>query len=163
MTNAVGPGVSNVQVLRLSVPRLSDALMKAIDDSLNLIPNAAGDLVWAPPAALSPGIVDEAKSVCAPFAAALEPASDAYKLRWLSQLEQLVSGATSPEEGVTRIRAMIRDLDHPALCFTDETRREAARRFKYLPAFADLAPFLDDVVRPHLQRLRRLKRIASMG
>ena len=163
MTNELAAAPGNVQVLHPEPPRLSDSLTRAIADSLNLVPTCDGGLAWSPPASLGPEDINEARMKTPSYAAALEPASNAQKLRWFLQLARLVSGATSFDEGMDRIKAMIPDLGHPALCFTDETRREAGRRFKYLPAFAEISEYFDEIVRPHRERVRRLERIAALS
>jgi len=134
-------------------------LKSAIADSLNLVPTPDGEgYVWQAPANLPARIVDEAQRAAKQLEHALKPATEDVKAKWLAQLAQLCA-PVSAEDGLTRLRAIARDLDHPPLCFTDETRIAAARRFKFFPSFAELAGFLDGVRHPYRERLGRLRQI----
>lgn len=145
-----------------SPPSLSDALRRALADHLNLQPTPDGDgYRWQPPEHPTPVLIAEAKHVRPQLERYLEPAPEHVKLRWLTQLGTLTAGSSTVEEALTRIKAYARDLDHPAFCFTDSSRVDAARRFKFWPSFAELARFLDEVAQPHRERLQRLRRIGA--
>src|SRR5579859_6524348 len=145
------------------LPSLSDGLKSAIADSLNLVPTSDGEAyVWQPPSNLPQRIVDEAARSAKQLEHALKPASMDIKGLWLSQLAQLVApGRDSAPDMLARINAMERDLDHPPLCFTDETRIKAGKEFRFFPSFAELAALLDSVRHPYRERLARLRRIGT--
>jgi len=136
-------------------------LKSAIADSLNLRPiGEGGQDVWVPPSNLPARICDEAARAAKQLEHALRPASAEVKGRWLSQLAQLVApGRDSAPDMLARINAMRRDLDHPPLCFTDETRVRAGKAFTFFPSFAELSGLLDGVCDPYRERLRRLRRL----
>jgi len=138
-------------------------LKSAIADSLNLVPatlDGESGHVWQPPGNLPARIVDEAKRAAQALERALRPAGAEIKGRWLSQLAQLVApGRDSAPDMLARINAMARDLDHPPLCFDDETRIIAARKFTFFPSFAELAGLLDGIRQPYRNRLGRLRRL----
>lgn len=137
-------------------------MRKAISDALNLQPSADGEgYAWAPPANLPQRTIDEATRAAQQLEQALAPAPDFVKLQWLAQLAKLTGGNASLAEILERIKALAADLDYPALCFTDATRRDAAYRFKFFPTFAELARFLEEVQAPYRDRVRRLKRVAG--
>lgn len=140
-------------------PSLSDGLKSAIADSLNLVLTPDDEYVWQPPTTLPARVVDEARRAAAQLEHALRPAGEDLKARWLAQLAQLCAGTSSAEDGLTRLRAIARDLDHPPLCFTDDTRIAAARKFKFFPSFAELSGLLDAVRHPYRDRLDRLRRL----
>src|SRR5258708_21857219 len=145
------------------LPSLSGGLKSAIADSLNLVPatlDGESGHVWQPPGNLPARIIDEAKRVAQALERALWPAGAAVKGRWLSQLAQLVApGRDGAPDMLARVNAMARDLDHPPLCFTDETRVRAAKAFTFFPSFAELAGLLDGIRQPYRERLERLRRL----
>src|SRR5260221_37486 len=143
------------------VPSWSGGLKSGIADSLNLRPiGEGGQDVWVPPSNLPARICDEAARAAKQLEHALRPASAEVKGRWLSQLAQLVApGRDSAPDMLARINALRRDLDHPPLCFTDDTRIIAAKKFMFLPSFAELAGLLDGIRQPYRDRLERLRRL----
>ncbi len=146
-----------------SAPEPSSRLAAAIDDSGNLTPTQDGALAWLPPATLASDVLAEARSLVPALESELASmASYQQKKLWFGQLVQIISGATPAEEAALRIRALISDLDYPAMCFTDASRREVARRYsRYLPTYQQLCEVFDEIVAPRRRRLRRVKAIAS--
>jgi hypothetical protein len=145
-----------------SLPRLSDGLKRATADRFNLILDPASDsYAWQPPENPTPALIDEAKRAALQTEKALQPAPSGMKIQWLVQLGVLTLGKLSAEEAKVKIQAYVRDLAHPPLAFTDETRIAAARRFKFFPAFAELVDFLDECCAPQRERLRRLRRLGA--
>jgi hypothetical protein len=144
------------------LPKLSGVLTSAIEDSSrNLHPTPDGDgYVWRPPS-VSAVARDEAKRAVAAFEAALVPALHGMKLAWLTKLGALCASRMTDADVKTIFPQYAAALDYPALCFTDDTRNAAARRFKFFPTVAELTQFLDAEAQPHRQQLHRLRRIAA--
>lgn len=80
---------------------------------------------------------------------------------WLTRLGVLVAGQMPVADAKLRVRAYAIDLDFPALCFTDQTRVAAAKRFTWFPSFAELSAFFEEYARPQRTRLARLQALAS--
>ena len=116
---------------------------------------------WRPPRHV--GAALKAEAACAFDAAerALAPASAEIMGKWLASLGLLCAGATSAAEARAKIGAYASLMDYPPVCFTKATLREAGRRFKWLPCFAELTTFLDEIAAPARALRDRLRAIAD--
>lgn len=130
------------------------------EDRANYVPTADG-YAWAPPDEVPEAVKAEAGRLIAPLFAALEPASPRLVGDWLARLGVLVAGNLSAADARIKIAAYAADLRYPALCFTDQTRADAAKAFKFFPSFAELSEFLDGIAAPHRTKLHRIRAIAG--
>lgn len=74
---------------------------------------------------------------------ALEKSPREATAKWLIRLGTLCAGQTSVADAKLKIVEYIALLDYPVGCFTDQTLDAAARKFKWLPSYAELTEFLD--------------------
>ena len=82
--------------------------------------------------------------------------------KWLSTLGLLVAGRMATADARARLSAFGPLLaDYPVRVFTMETLREAARRFKWFPSYAELAELLDEVAREIGSRVPLRRHIAA--
>jgi len=101
---------------------------------------------WIPPAAVTAEMREDAVNTLRRLEIAMVPATEDTIRKWLAALGNLCAarhGAAEAKQAIATYAAM---LDHPASCFTRDTLRAAARRFKFWPAFAEVAEFLDGQV-----------------
>lgn len=89
---------------------------------------------WTIPAHLR----TEAKIIRARLQATLKPADKRLMAEWLASLGTLCAGQMSTEEAKLKIGAYIDLLDMPTACFTRDTLRDAAGRFKFWPSFSEI-------------------------
>lgn len=92
---------------------------------------------------------------------AMAPARHDRMRQWLLDLAPLVAAAISLEDARARLEAYVGLLDYPAGCFTQASLRKAGRRFRFFPAFAELAEFLDAHLLELREKRRRLELIAA--
>lgn len=116
---------------------------------------------WRSPREASAALKAEAQCAFDAAERALAPASAETMRKWLASLGLLCAGATSVTEARAKIGAYASLMDYPPACFTKATLAEAGRRFKWLPSFAELSAFLDEVARPARQLRDRLRAIAD--
>lgn len=159
------PARSIATDLQKSLPKLTDALKSAIAD--NLFPSTLdGEPLppaWKPPADLPDALIFEAQDAHLSLSNALSlPARDGLKLQWLTQLGVLVAGTMGANDAKVKLKAMAQDLEYPAICFTEDTRRDAAKRFKFFPSYAELASFFDEFLEPQKQRRDRLNALSKI-
>lgn len=141
---------------------MSEALKRAIADELNLHPTADGDgYAWQVPAELDAAVIAEAGTLAGRWGAELAAAPIGTRLHWLTKLAVLTAGAKPVEDVRRQIAEYAPGLNFPPLCFTDETRFACARKFKWWPAYAELAAALDEIAAGSRERLRRLNRVAA--
>lgn len=71
------------------------------------------------------------------------------------------SGETA-ESTVLRLRSMAGMMaDMPAMCFTDETAKTVAKKFKFVPSFSELSEFLESGSSPFIKKIGRAKAILA--
>jgi hypothetical protein len=116
---------------------------------------------WRPPRHANAALKAEAERAWQAAERALAPASAETMGKWLASLGLLCAGATSAAEARAKIGAYASLMDYPPACFTKSTLADAGRRFKWLPSFAELTAFLDEVARPARQLRDRLRAIAE--
>ncbi len=107
-------------------------------------------------------MIAEAGQAAHALAVQLSPSPLGVRLHWLSGLGILIAGNMPLDDVKAKVAAYAAGLSHPSVCFTDETRFAAARRFKWWPSFSELAQFLDGEAAPLRERLRRLNRVSTM-
>lgn len=118
--------------------------------------------VWSPPASVTPDMRDDALATLRRLDVAMAPSPIETTRKWLAALGNLVASRHGASEAQQAVRTYAAMLDYPASCFTRDTLRAAARQFKFWPAFAELAEFLDALVadqralRDRLEALCRL-------
>ncbi|HXQ41622.1 MAG TPA: hypothetical protein VN821_10155 [Candidatus Udaeobacter sp.] len=116
---------------------------------------------WRPPSQASPALKAEAARALEAAERALAPASAETMGRWLASLGLLCAGAMAAQEARAKIGAYASLMDYPPACFTKATLREAGRRFKWLPSYAELAALLDEAAAPARALRDRLRAIAE--
>lgn len=91
----------------------------------------------------------------------MSEASPSLVRMWLTEV---AIRCISPNIGdlKVKIQAYAVDLRFPVICFTDETRLAAARRFEWFPAFSKLYEFFNGVAAEHWRVLARLSAIANL-
>jgi hypothetical protein len=116
---------------------------------------------WRPPRHANAALKAEAERAWQAADQVLSPASAETMGKWLASLGLLCAGATSAAEARAKIGAYASLMDYPPACFTKVTLADAGRRVKWLPSFAELTAFLDEVARPARQLRDRLRAIAE--
>jgi hypothetical protein len=117
---------------------------------------------WDPPEVVGEQLRSEAARAIPQAEAALRPADKQTAREWLMALGVLVAGQMTTNDAKAKIGAYAPLLDHPACCFTRATLEEAGRQFKFFPAFAEIAAFLDEQRAPLVLMRGRLKAIAAV-
>jgi hypothetical protein len=120
------------------------------------------ELPWRPPASVNAALKADAHRSLAQLDAALKPAERQLVKDWLLALGTLCAGQMSAADAKTKIAGYAGLLEHPPLCFTRETLRDAARRFKWWPSFAEIAAFLDEIARPTRHLRARVKALTDL-
>jgi hypothetical protein len=96
----------------------------------------------------------EAKRVVSACDAALTIANEAIVIPWLNCLGMLCAAAPGQSADMgPRYVGYAKTLDYPAICYTQETLREAAKRFRFFPTVAELTEIFNPIVAP-IQRTR---------
>lgn len=142
----------------------SEHLRRALADNLVLSSTDSDRDVrtWEPPTLLADRTITEARALVPALTDQLTPAREGVRLQWLAQLGILVAGVMSSGDAKAKAQAYAPALDYPALCFTTETKIEAARRFKWFPSFAELAEFFDEICKPRREQLQRVRAIGAL-
>ena len=120
---------------------------------------------WDRPPTFPERLRPAAESALAAVNAELVPASDAALRKWLSSLAVLVAGGrSSAEDAEIKLNAYAGMLQGkmPVCAFTRDTLDRAARRFKFLPSYAELTEFLSSVVSPKTARASRLAYVLKL-
>ena len=127
------------------MPPLSPNLGKMLADQPNhLAPDSPS--TWTCPPNVPATLRLEANNRLAVLTSALaSKPSQGLMAEWLGSLGSLVAGQMPAAEATQRLRAYVAMLDHPAFCFTADTLKDAARRFKWFPSFAEIAEFFDGI------------------
>jgi len=136
-------------------PKLSATVRGALDHIAELAYDAKVTVLRESDRVDAAGLVPEYERLCA-------PAQRSTIEAWLGMLVSAVRNP--PEEGQFegRLRSMIIGLhDFPLGTWSEDTAREAMRRFQFWPAVADV----DELLRPAAERvhrtLRNLRRMAT--
>lgn len=79
---------------------------------------------------------------------------------WVRRACRAVRNPPAPEDGRRRIAAIVEAVaDVPAMAFTDESAREALRRWEWFPSGADVHRYLEEVLAPFRAMLRGLEAV----
>jgi hypothetical protein len=81
--------------------------------------------------------------------------------KWLASLGVMCAGQMSATDAKAKMAVLAPMLKHPGSSFTEDTLREAARKFKWFPSFAEVDEFLDKKSRPIKALSYRLQRIIA--
>lgn len=150
----------------LTEPPISQSLAKALESPKSYRytdDGYGGELVeepWRLPAA-PPEVRAEAGRVLRILEPQTARADKGIVAKWLGSLGVLCAGQMSAADAKAKLGAYSALLDYPAGCFTEASLRDAATRFKWFPAFAEVAEFLDEVAKPIRQKADRLAKIAG--
>lgn len=120
---------------------------------------------WDRPSTFPVRLRPAAESALAAVNAELVPASDAALRKWLSSLAVLVAGGrSSAEDAEIKLKAYAAMLDGkmPVCAFTRDTLDRAARKFKFLPSYAELTELLSAIVSPKTARANRLAYVLKL-
>lgn len=124
--------------------------------------------IWNPPRTLTQAVIDKAKRDLETYEAFMRPAPmgpierDGTRGHWLMQLSMLCAGQKgSMQEYMEKTAAYAGGLNYPAFCFTSKTLYAAARKFKFIPTFSELAEFFEPMVRQHRVICDRLAALAN--
>lgn len=96
---------------------------------------------------------------------ALRPASKATIRKWLASLAVLVAGGrTTADDAKIKLDAYVAMMEgHMPVCaFTRDSLDRAARKFKFLPSYAELVELLSAVTDPKRGRERRLVHVLNL-
>jgi hypothetical protein len=94
---------------------------------------------------VTPGVREEAERLLASCNASLRPAERDTVTRWLGALGPLVAGNMPLEDARTRIAGYVAIIDAPPMCFTKNSLKNAAARFKWFPSVAELSTMFDEI------------------
>jgi len=86
-------------------------------------------------------------------------ATDADKAKWIGSLLTLCTGRKEIGDVKAKIIAYSAMMEYPAFVFTKSSLAEAASKFTWFPAYAELVEFLDSAVSEHRTLIRRLTSI----
>lgn len=130
---------------------LSSSLKAACEPKTHAIyPENGGGMdfvrVWQPPMSVTPDMREDALNTLRRLDVAMTVATEDLVRKWLTVLGNLVASRHGADEAHQAVRSYATMLDYPCSCFTRDTLRDAAKRFKFWPAFAELAEFLDALV-----------------
>lgn len=120
---------------------------------------------WDRPQTFPARLRPAAESALAAVNAELVPASDAALRKWLSSLAVLVAGGrSSAEDAEIKLNAYAAMLEGkmPVCAFTRDTLDRAARKFKFLPSYAELTELLSAIVSPRTARANRLAYVLKL-
>ncbi|MTJ81748.1 MAG: hypothetical protein F8N37_12120 [Telmatospirillum sp.] len=93
--------------------------------------------------------------------AACAPAEPDQAKKWLGMLGTIVAGNMPAAEAQMRLKAYVGLMRIPAGMVNREVLDRAGRRFKFFPAYAELAEFVDAERAKLEERARRLRLIAE--
>jgi hypothetical protein len=123
------------------------------------------EIGWDRPKAFPDRLRPVAEDALASLNAELTPASDGALRKWLSSLAVLVAGGRSTaDDAQIKLNAYAAMLEGtlPVCAFTRDTLDKAARKFKFLPSYAELTEFLSAVVSPKTARANRLAYVLKL-
>lgn len=117
---------------------------------------------WMPPDYVSAELKRDAIAACAKLEpqCARAPTPDVRK--WLASLGLLCAGSTAAEDAKAKILAYAGLLEFPGACYTKDSLRSAAERFKWLPSYAELHAFLSEIAAPLEEMFRRVGVVSRM-
>jgi hypothetical protein len=119
--------------------------------------------LWKPPANITNSDREHARSLVAQAEAVCQPAPPDAVRKWISTVGALVAGNMSVEDARAKLSAYTKLLEIPlGVVGDDDSLKRAGRRFKWFPAYAELAEFVDQE-RSRLDRLATRLRIIANG
>lgn len=118
-------------------------------------------VAWKAPETVDPQMQADAERVSRQAEAALKPADVADVRKWLASLGLLCAGQMSASDAKLKLAAYAPLLDQPACCYTQDTLREAGKRFTWFPSFAELNAFLEEYAAPLKTMRDRLRKLAE--
>lgn len=122
------------------------------------------EVAWKPPAFVSDELATEARQLAAAMQTAIDrPAEQAKLAEWLASLGALVVSGAGADEARTKVAAMASMLADrvPATLLTRATLERAARRWKWFPAYAEVAEFFDGEQRALETAISRMRRLVE--
>jgi hypothetical protein len=103
----------------------------------------------------------EAERLLAACDAALHPASRDTVTRWLVALGPLVAGNMPLEDVRARVSGYVAVLEAPPMCFTRNTLKNAAARFKWFPSVAELSTMFGEITAQARETKFQAARVAA--
>lgn len=145
------------------MPSLSTGLAALVDPGTewDIERQDTRDKPWTPPAEVDARDKGEARNKLPLALRAAAPCGRETVKDWLNALGVMCAGQMTATDAKAKISVYAANLDHPALCFTQETLGEAGRKFKWFPSYAEVIEFLDAKARPARALAYRLKKISE--
>lgn len=144
---------------------VSSSLSRAISSPSQAVYTETGmdsrEAPWTLPQRITMDLILDAQRAATAYGRLLVRAPDHLVNSWLNALGTLMAGQMTAGDAKVKIAAYAGLLDHPSLCYTQQTLAAAGRKFKWWPSFAELAEFLDDIAREPRRHATRINALAN--